>query len=308
MLLSCENVGFSYGSHCALQGVDCSLGTGEIVGLLGPNGAGKSTLLRLLAGVYLPNAGCVRWQGESTALLPAAWRREVGYMPEHNPLALELDVREHLEWTARMHGLEKAYARRRLEAVVAQCHLAPVWGLQAGALSRGYRQRLGLACALLHEPSLLLLDEPTTGLDPNEIESLLSMIRSLGHERTIVHSTHILSEAQQTCSRLWILRQGSLVADAPPARLLGGTAIWELRTAKAGLQAALHGLPGVARVEENQEGTYTLYTLHAQEDAVNLELGLGDYCLSQGIAVYGLKPIKTGLQEAFARLTREPSL
>lgn len=214
-----------YGSRTAIEGLSFTVARGEIVGLLGPNGAGKSTTMRILAGFLPGTYGTVRVAGHDVALEPLEVRRCIGYMPENNPLYPEMRVQEYLRFRARLKGLSRRRARERVEVVLEQCGLTEVRRRLIGQLSKGYRQRVGLADALVHEPELIILDEPTIGLDPQQIRTVRQLIKGLAGRHTVLLSTHILPEAEMTCHRMLILLEGRLLASGTPAELeqrLGG--------------------------------------------------------------------------------------
>jgi ABC-2 type transport system ATP-binding protein len=214
-IVKLSKVGKVYGSQRALSGVDLSVPNGQVLGLLGPNGAGKSTLMRLITG-YLPaTEGEVEVAGLSVARETEKTRALVGYLPEHNPLYLEMYVREYLEFVAGLHRLRDS--RKRVEEVIVEVGLSPEAHKQIGQLSKGYRQRVGLAQALIHRPEVLILDEPTSGLDPNQLDEIRALIRNVGRDRTVILSTHIMQEVEAMCDRVVLIRKGQLVADAPTA-------------------------------------------------------------------------------------------
>jgi len=214
-IVKLSKVGKVYGSQRALSGVDLSVPNGQVLGLLGPNGAGKSTLMRLITG-YLPaTEGEVQVAGLSVASEAEKTRALVGYLPEHNPLYLEMYVREYLEFVAGLHRLRDS--RKRVEEVIVEVGLSPEAHKQIGQLSKGYRQRVGLAQALIHRPEVLILDEPTSGLDPNQLDEIRGLIRNVGRDRTVILSTHIMQEVEAMCDRVVLIRKGQLVADAPTA-------------------------------------------------------------------------------------------
>jgi ABC-2 type transport system ATP-binding protein len=201
-----------YGGHTAVAGVSFSVGRGEVVGLLGPNGAGKSTIIRILA-CYLPaTSGNVKVAGFDVFFQSAQVRRRIGYMPENNPLHTDMRVRDYLKFRARLKGLSNGQSRRRVDLVMEQCGLTDVARRIIGQLSKGYRQRVGLADALVHDPELIILDEPTIGLDPNQIREVRLLIKELGRSHTILLSTHILPEVEMTCGRILILHEGRMLA------------------------------------------------------------------------------------------------
>ncbi|MCX7722778.1 MAG: ABC transporter ATP-binding protein [Verrucomicrobiae bacterium] len=208
-----------YGGRAAVCDVSFTVNRGDIVGLLGPNGAGKSTTMRILA-CYIPaTSGTARVAGFDVFREPDEVRRRIGYMPEHNPLYPEMRVWEYLKFRARLKGLSRKRARERLDVVTEQFGLKDVRRRLIGHLSKGYRQRVGLADALLHEPELLILDEPTLGLDPHQLRSVRQLIKELAASRTVLISTHILPEAELTCTRIVIMHRGRVLAEGPPDKL-----------------------------------------------------------------------------------------
>lgn len=198
-----------FGAQLALDDIHFSIGKGEVVGFLGPNGAGKSTLMKILTTYYRADSGNAEVNGFDVARQPEEVQRSLGYLPEHNPLYLDLYVREYLGFCASVYGSP----RERVAAVVEQTGLAPEAGKKIGQLSKGYRQRVGLAAALLHDPDVLILDEPTTGLDPNQLLEIRKLIRDISREKTILLSTHIMKEVEAVCDRVLIINKGRLVAD-----------------------------------------------------------------------------------------------
>src|SRR5260370_3345783 len=208
-----------YAGRAAVSDISFTVGRGEIVGLLGPNGAGKSTTMRILS-CYLPaTSGTVRVAGLDVFHQSAEVRRRIGYMPENNPLHQEMRVRENLKFRARLKGLGRKRSRQRVDVVMEQCGLAQVSRRIIGHLSKGYRQRVGLADALVHEPELIILDEPTIGLDPHQIRAVRQLIKGLASAHTVFISTHILPEAEMTCNRVVIMYDGRILAADTPENL-----------------------------------------------------------------------------------------
>ncbi len=210
MSIVVKNISKSFGSQRALDDVSFSVNKGEIVGFLGPNGAGKTTMMRILTTYSKADSGEAAVNSFDVSNNGSEVKSSVGYLPEHNPLYLELYVREYLEFNASLYGVDK----ERIEVVIDQTGLEPEVHKKIGQLSKGYRQRVGLAAALLHDPEVLILDEPTTGLDPNQLVDIRKLIRSIGKEKTILLSTHILKEVEAVCDRVLIINKGKLVADA----------------------------------------------------------------------------------------------
>src|SRR5215813_3560197 len=267
-MISIEGLSKSYGTTQALRGVSFEVPRGQVVGFLGPNGAGKTTAMRILAGYALPTAGSAKVAGIDVVLNSLASRRMIGYLPENNPLYEEMMVLDFLRFVAQVRGVAAAEQGPRIKNAVEQCGLKTVISRDIGQLSKGFRQRVGLAQAILHDPDLLIFDEPTSGLDPNQIAEIRHLIKELGREKTVILSTHILSEVQSTCDRVLIINEGKLVADDSPERLAsaeGGTITVVLASrAGAALQAAdvrniLERVPGVSGVEVAEaEGAGTL--------------------------------------------------
>ncbi|MEO8426147.1 MAG: ATP-binding cassette domain-containing protein [Verrucomicrobiota bacterium] len=239
-----------YAGHTAVDGLSFTVGRGEIVGFLGPNGAGKSTTMRILS-AYLPaTSGTARVAGFDVFRDSVEVRRRIGYMPENNPLYSDMRVREYLKFRARLKGLRRSRCRDRVAVVMEQCGLAEVSRKIIGQLSKGYKQRVGLADALVHEPELIILDEPTIGLDPNQIRSVRQLIKSLGGKHTVLISTHILPEVEMTCNRVLILHQGKILASDTTENLQrimcdGGQVVAEIAAPEAELRECWEGLEEV---------------------------------------------------------------
>jgi len=218
-MIEVANLTKRYAGRTAVSNISFAVRRGEIVGFLGPNGAGKSTTMRILS-CYLPaTSGTVRVAGLDVFRQSDEVRRRIGYMPENNPLHVDMRVREYLKFRARLKGLSRARCRERVDVVTEQCGLKDVDRRIIGQLSKGYRQRVGLADALVHEPELIILDEPTIGLDPNQIRSVRQLIKNLANVHTVLISTHILPEAEMTCNRMMIMYEGKILAADTPENL-----------------------------------------------------------------------------------------
>lgn len=214
-----SNLTKRYGSQLAVDAVSFRAEKGEIIGFLGPNGAGKSTTMKIITG-YLPaSGGTAEVCGYDVARYPAEVKRNIGYLPEHNPLYLDMYVREHLEFTGKLYGIRGQALRNRIEEMIEKCGLEREQRKKVGMLSKGYRQRVGLAQALIHNPPVLILDEPTTGLDPNQIVEIRRLISETAQDKTVILSTHIMQEVQAICQRAVIIHLGKIVADAPVSEL-----------------------------------------------------------------------------------------
>ena len=211
-MIEVQNLTKRYGQHVALDSVSFSVGCGEVVGFLGPNGAGKSTTMRILTTFMAATSGTVRVGGDCVFENPMRVRERVGYMPENNPLPTDLRVGDYLKFRAQLKRLANGDSANRIAEVMEQCGVADVASRFIGQLSRGYRQRVGMADALLAKPELIVLDEPTAGLDPNQVRSVRKLIRELAGDHTVLISSHILSEIEMTCDRIVILHKGRLLA------------------------------------------------------------------------------------------------
>lgn len=311
-MISIEGLTKSYGTTQALRGVSFEVPRGQVVGFLGPNGAGKTTTMRILAGYAAPTAGTAKVGGIDVVLDPIASRRMIGYLPENNPLYEEMMVLDFLGFVARVRGVAAAEQSQRIKNAVEHCGLKSVVSKDIGQLSKGFRQRVGLAQAILHDPDLLILDEPTSGLDPNQIVEIRHLIKELGREKTVILSTHILSEVQSTCSRVLIINEGKLVADDSPERLAlaeGGTINVVLTSRLGGtLQAAevrsiLEHIPGVSAVESAEaEGSGTLgFALrYGKEDP---RRALFETAVKNGLLLLEVRRKHVSLEETFRKLT-----
>ncbi|MED5381593.1 MAG: ABC transporter ATP-binding protein [Verrucomicrobiota bacterium] len=211
-MIEVQNLTKRYGQHVALDAVSFSVGHGEVVGFLGPNGAGKSTMMRILTTFMAATSGSARVGGDCVFENPMRVRKRLGYMPENNPLPSDLRVGDYLKFRAQLKRLANGDSAKRIAGVMEQCGIADVAGRFIGQLSRGYRQRVGMADALLAKPELIVLDEPTAGLDPNQVRSVRKLVRDLAGGHTVLISSHILSEIEMTCDRVVILHEGRLLA------------------------------------------------------------------------------------------------
>jgi ABC-2 type transport system ATP-binding protein len=243
-----------YGSLTAVDGISFAVERGEVVGFLGPNGAGKSTAMRIISGFLEPTSGQAFIDGHDSQTDPIAARRRLGYLPEGAPAYADMSVGAFLNFMAGMHGLTKARANERLAELVERVHLTEVWNQRIDSLSKGFKRRVGIAQALVHDPDVLILDEPTDGLDPNQKYEMRSLIRAIAPQKAIVISTHILEEVEAVCSRAIIIAKGRLLADATPAVLLaqapeaGSVAVTITAGSPERAIEVIAGEPGVARV------------------------------------------------------------
>jgi ABC-2 type transport system ATP-binding protein len=253
-MISVQGLSKKFGRTLAVDDVSFEVARGEVLGFLGPNGAGKTTTMRILSGFLPADTGTATVAGFDTAAEPLEVRRRLGYLPESNPLYLDMEVGEYLRFVADVRGVPRQEVRRAVAASAESCGIGPVLGRITGQLSKGYRQRVGLAGVLLHNPEILILDEPTVGLDPNQIIEIRELIRNIGREKTVILSSHILPEVEATCQRVLIINEGHIVGQGTPAELAAqarGAEFVDLavRGPREEVARALAAVPGVAAVE-----------------------------------------------------------
>jgi ABC-2 type transport system ATP-binding protein len=295
----------SYGETRALKGVSFSIRAGEVVGLLGPNGAGKTTAMKILVGFLLPSAGEARVAGIDVTAEPLEVQRRIGYLPENAPSYSEMLVQELLLFMAEMHGMDTAARKRNLERTVDECGIHDVLTRPIGHLSKGYRQRVGLAAAILHDPEILILDEPTTGLDPNQIVEVRELIRRMGKTKTVILSTHILPEVEASCGRAVILIDGHVRADGSLVELTRSRV--QVVTVRpddpAGAGALLAGVDHVAEIESTVVGDgFHTYRLKLEGDH---EIGerVAEVVRNHGWPMRELRRDDKSLEQVFRELT-----
>ena len=304
-----------YGDDVAVDGLSFSVEGGEVVGFLGPNGAGKSTTMKMLTGFISPTAGKAMVAGIEVLQEPVEARRKVGYLPEAAPVYPEMQVREYLDFVGRMRGLARAERAAAIDRAVELTGLQERRRQLVGTLSKGFKQRVGLAQAILHDPDILILDEPTSGLDPNQIADIRSLIRELGRKKTVVLSTHILSEVQASCDRVLIISRGRLVADGPTdevTRTGAGNVVsltlvpGDVRRDDADLIAAYTALPGVLEVRPMPAlaDPETRLQIRTDDDVRAL---LFKTAVDLGVVLIELKQERSNLEDVFRRLTKEPA-
>jgi ABC-2 type transport system ATP-binding protein len=277
---------------------------GQVLGFLGPNGAGKTTAMRMITAFLPPTAGRVVVAGIDLDHDPVGLRRHVGYLPENVPLYPELRVEEYLRFRAAVEEVPRAEVQARMDEVIERCMIEEVRRQVVGTLSKGFKQRVGLAGALIHQPQVLILDEPTVGLDPNQIIKVRELITELGEEHTVVLSTHILPEVEQVCERVFIIDRGRIVADGTPdelrTRMIGNPRLRvELQGANGDGQVALGVLPGVSQVRDQGDGKYVVeHTPGSDPREAIFRLAVErDWVLTT------LAPTRASLEDVFVRLT-----
>lgn len=301
-MIEVEHVSMSFGSFRAVDDISFSIRTGEIVGLLGPNGAGKTTTMRMITGYLEPSQGSIRIDGMPVSV---ETKRKVGYMPESAPLYSDMIVADYLDYVAAMDGVD---APKRVPYLAKVCGLGEVMHKNISDLSRGNRQRVGLAHALMGDPEILILDEPTSGLDPNQVSEVRSLIQKIGETRTVIISTHILSEVESICSRVIIISGGKKIADSPTEELRAGQGAREevrllVGKADAGsLKAALEGSGGVASCTVAAEGDRLAATLSLTREQ-DVRPDIARLILGRGWDLYEMETRKNSLEDVFRTLT-----
>lgn len=300
MALEIKEITRYFGEQKALDQVSFTLNSGELTGFLGPNGAGKSTLMKIITGVLPASSGEVIINGEKISAEGVAIRRQIGYLPENNPLYTDLYIAEYLEIAAGFYKLPRV--RDRVREMMAMTGLEKESHKKIGALSKGYRQRVGLAQALLHDPPVLLLDEPTSGLDPNQLGEIRSLISRVAREKTVLLSSHILQEIEAMCNRVIIINQGKLVADSPIAQLRERSLLSVQKVyAEFDVPPApelLEKIPGIRQVVK--EGKGWLFSALPGEDA---RPHLFRFAVDSGITLLALTEKQENLENIFQHLT-----
>jgi len=299
-LVQVENLSRYYQNHRAINHLSFTLNAGEVLGFLGPNGAGKSTTMQVISGNLAPSEGEVIIAGHDIIEEPREAKRQIGYLPEHPPLYRDASVDEYLRYCARLHGIARQQVSAAVDRVKAQCGLEENGRRLIGNLSKGYQQRVGIAQAIIHNPPVVILDEPTVGLDPIQIREIRELIRLLGSEHSVILSTHILSEVQTTCDRVQIIRAGELIYNASTESLNQGHEVsFKVALRKAVAADALAAIAGVDHAEALGEGRFRLILAPgASPDA------LVTHAVEQQWGLYELIPEQQSLEDLFIELTQ----
>lgn len=299
MSVSISHLSKKYGTQLALDDVSFVAEKGQIVGFLGPNGAGKSTTMKIATGFVPADSGAVKIAGLDIAQETNEARKRIGYLPEHNPLYLDMYVHEYLGFVASVYKLENKW--KQVATLVERVGLSREQNKKLGTLSKGYRQRVGLAQALIHDPEVLILDEPLTGLDPNQIVEIRNLIKELGQNKTVIFSTHIMQEVQYLCDRVVIINKGKIVADKSMAELkeVGGRKAIRLHMANAIAFGELGALEGVLEIKELQSDQALLY--YASEK--DIRPAIFQWANQEGNSLLNLQAEEETLEAIFRKLT-----
>ncbi len=298
MSIEVQDITKQYGNQKALNGVSFSICRGEIAGFLGPNGAGKSTMMKILT-CYIPqNSGKAKVYGLDVEEHSIEIRKRVGYLPEHNPLYLDMYAKEYLSFIADVHKVPKS----RVNEMIDRVGLIPESHKKLGHLSKGYRQRAGLAAALLHDPKVLILDEPTTGLDPNQLVEIRDLIREIGQKKTVMLSTHIMQEVEILCNRVIIINKGSIVADRPIAELKSTSKekAFLIEFDKPFTLNSFKGVQGVKRLEKITDKRIRVFS----EPGIDVRNELFRYAVEQKMNVLEMRQEEQSLENIFHSLTQ----
>jgi len=303
-MIEVENLGKTYVDEPVVRDLSFFVPEGQVLGFLGPNGAGKTTVMRMLTAFLPPTTGRVVVAGVDLDQDPVGLRRNVGYLPENVPLYPEMRVNEYLRFRADVEEVPRGEVHARMEDVVDRCLIEDVRRQVIGTLSKGFRQRVGLAGALIHQPPVLILDEPTVGLDPNQIIKVRELITELGRDHTVLLSTHILPEVEQVCERVFIIDRGRVVADGTPdalrTKLIGNPSLAvELRDANGSARAALEALPGVVAISDRGEGRFLLEHAAGSDPRE----AVFRMAVERGWVLLALTPQRASLEDVFVRLT-----
>lgn len=297
LLIAASRLSRVYGERRVLHDIDVAVRRGEVVGFLGPNGAGKSTTMRILSGVLAPSGGAVRIAGIDLLEHPIAAKRRIGYLPEQPPIYRELTVDEYLRYCARLHRVATSEAGAALARVKDRCGLREVGARLIGSLSKGFQQRLGIAQAIIHSPELVILDEPTVGLDPIQIREIRQLVRELRSDHGVLLSTHILPEVQAVCDRVVLINAGRIVLDTTLAALSEATRGWRVRLRRPPPIETLKLLDGVQRVDMLDAQCFLIAGPRLDSEAVARR------CVGEDWGLIELTPQDRSLEEVFLRVT-----
>jgi ABC-2 type transport system ATP-binding protein len=302
MTLQVSHLTKCFGPQKAVDDVSFTVSSGEVVGFLGPNGAGKSTTMKIITGFLPPSSGSVIVNGQDAVRHSLAVRKMTGYLPEHNPLYLDMYVHEYLRLVGKIYGMKGEALSRRVTEIIELCGLTREQNKKMEALSKGYRQRVGIAQALLHDPAVLILDEPTSGLDPNQLIEIRKLIKAVSANKTVLFSTHILQEVEAICDRVIVINLGRMVADDRVQNLIARSATFTIVAEFSSPVDVrlLETLPGLSRYESITHSSFRLFPHHQADLRSEVFRLAADHQLS----LVGLKQEASSLEEIFKQLTK----
>jgi len=310
-MIEVENLTKYYGEIRGIEDVSFSIKKGEITGFLGPNGSGKTTTMRILTCFFPPNSGRARVAGYDVIENPIEGRRRIGYVPETVPLYPDMKVKTYLNFVAEAKRMEKGQRRRKINEIMEQCGISGVSHRLVGNLSKGYRQRVGLAQALINDPEVLILDEPTIGLDPKQVVEIRQFIKNLAGERTIILSTHILSEVSMTCERVIIIHEGKIVAVDTPENLMErlqktSRTLIQIEGGQQEVKDKLKTIPGVINILEKGESSPGVFSYEVESEKEREISGELSYLVySNNWKLVEIRAMKMSLENIFIELTKE---
>lgn len=307
MQIRIEHLSKYYATQAAVNDISFEVDTGEILGFLGPNGAGKSTSMKMITGYLGIGDGDIFIDGKSVRQHGDALKKHIGYLPENNPLYLDMPVMDYLFFCANLQGVASDKIADRMREMIRVCGLNAEKHKKIGELSKGYRQRVGLAQAMIHDPEVLILDEPTTGLDPNQIVEIRQLIRDLGKAKTVILSTHILPEVEATCDRILIINKGKIVANGTAQTLrqkASGSEILKVRIEEGDQQAIVSGLGSLPSIREIRvtDPSASRFEIHGVAGS-SVKKDIFHSCVTHGWVLSELIPVETRLEDIFRNLT-----
>jgi ABC-2 type transport system ATP-binding protein len=303
MSIKVSNLTKTYGSQNAVNNISFEIGKGEIVGFLGPNGAGKSTTMKIATCYLPPGSGIVEVCGFNVQDDPIKAKKLIGYLPEHNPLYLDMYVHEYLEFAGKLHGLRGSALKNAISKMISLCGLTVEQNKKIESLSKGYRQRVGLAQALIHDPEVLILDEPTTGLDPNQLVEIRNLIKQISKNKTLVFSTHIMQEVQALCSRVIVINNGNIVADDELGNLKNTIKSFIKIVAEFTSEVDINGLLAINGVTNVRKTGNNTYELECGSDT-DIRPDVFRFASSNNLSLIGLKQEEVTMENVFQNLTK----
>ena len=308
-MIKVEHLSKIYGTNIAIEDIDFSVKSGEIFGFLGPNGAGKTTTMRILAG-YLPaSRGTAKIAGYDVHEKSMEVRRRIGYLPENPPLYMDMTVQEFLKFVAKIKGVARRDRKQKVLSAIERCQLTEKTDIVIRKLSKGYRQRVGIAQAIVHDPPVIILDEPTVGLDPRQITEVRNLIKSLAGHHTIILSTHILPEVSMTCDRVMIINRGKVVATNTPIELidrLGGGYGYQVEVAGdiSHILPLLQQVPGVISLTQETQDNRIILQINC-DSGIEPGKDIAAMIINQGLSLYEMRRTRPSLEDVFLELTTE---
>jgi ABC-2 type transport system ATP-binding protein len=308
-MLEVNNLNKKFGNFSAVKNLNFQIRKGEIFGFLGPNGAGKTTTMRMVTCFIPPTSGSIKVDGHDTATDSLYVRKKIGYLPENNPIYNDLTIREYLKFVAEIRGIKGSRQNARIDELFNICSLSKMATRQIGKLSKGYRQRVGLAQAMMHDPDLLILDEPMSGLDPNQIIEIRHLIKKMGQEKTVIYCSHILSEVSATCDRILIINDGQIVASGTPDELTsrssrGNRYVVKVKADRVDAENAFRSLAGVSSVAITGVADAWLSAEIVVGEKDEIGESIFKCVVDKGWSLSELKHEAASLEEVFTQLTR----